>query len=169
MLGHFKAMSWKIWGVVKEPFIVLDMKDPTPWEKENLQLNDQALNVIYEALHPKVFELVKDLDMAHKVWKRLNDASRHNLWPVKWNALQVIPLSCTFHSISSNVDATQAPTIITKWYDPLYIIMRPYWFIDPNLASSSSLPLCINAKSLLKLLYHVWSVTPKPLTCPSHL
>jgi len=42
-------------------------------------LNDQALNVIYEALDPKVFESIKDLDIAHKVWKRLNDVSLHNL------------------------------------------------------------------------------------------
>jgi hypothetical protein len=37
------------------------MKDPTPREEENLQLNDQALNVIYEALDPKIFESIKDL------------------------------------------------------------------------------------------------------------
>jgi len=46
-------LSQKIWGVVEE-FIVLDMKDPTPREEENLQLNDQAPNVIYEALDPKI-------------------------------------------------------------------------------------------------------------------
>ena len=46
-------LSRKIWGVVEE-FIVLDMKDPTPREEENLQLNDQPPNVIYEALDPKI-------------------------------------------------------------------------------------------------------------------
>jgi len=30
------------------------MKDPTPREEENLQLNDQAPNVIYKALDPKI-------------------------------------------------------------------------------------------------------------------
>jgi len=39
MCLHLKAMSQKIWGVVgvvEESFIVLDMKDPTPREEENL-------------------------------------------------------------------------------------------------------------------------------------
>lgn len=53
---------------------MLNMKDPTPREKENLQLNDQAFNVIYEAVDPKDFESIKDLEMAHQVWKRLEDA-----------------------------------------------------------------------------------------------
>jgi len=39
-----------------------------------LQLNDKALNVIYEALDPKVFESIKDLEMAHHVCKRLEDS-----------------------------------------------------------------------------------------------
>jgi len=37
-------------------------------------LNDQALNVIYGALDTKVFESIKDLEMAHEVWKRLEDS-----------------------------------------------------------------------------------------------
>jgi hypothetical protein len=48
--------------------------DPTPREEENLQLNDQALNVIYGALDTKVFKSIKDLEMAHEVWKRLEDS-----------------------------------------------------------------------------------------------
>jgi hypothetical protein len=42
--------------------------------QELLQLNDKALNVIYEGLDPKVFESSKDLEMAHHVWKRLEDS-----------------------------------------------------------------------------------------------
>ena len=48
MCLHLKKMSTKIWGVVEDSFIMLDMKDPTTSE-ENLQLNDEALNVIYKA------------------------------------------------------------------------------------------------------------------------
>ena len=58
-----------------------------------------------------------------------------------------IPLPCTFHSISFDVDATRAPTLINKWYDPLYIITWPYWFIDLDLTCSSPLPRSIGAKS----------------------
>jgi hypothetical protein len=32
---HLKAMSRKIWEVVEDPFIVLDIKDPTPREEKN--------------------------------------------------------------------------------------------------------------------------------------
>ena len=90
-----------------------------------------------------------------------------HLWPVKWNALQVIPLPCAFHFMSSNVDATQALTY-HKWYDSLHIIMWPYWFIDLNITCSSPLHRSIGTKSLLK---HpaMRSSASKPLTCPSLL
>jgi hypothetical protein len=45
---HLKALSTKMWGVVHNSFVVLGMKDPTPREENNMQLNDQALNVMYE-------------------------------------------------------------------------------------------------------------------------
>jgi len=67
-------MERKNWGIVEEDFVVPDLKAPTPGEEQKLQLNDQALNCIYEALDPKVFESIKNLEMAHKVWKRLKDA-----------------------------------------------------------------------------------------------
>ena len=107
-----------------------------------------------------------------------------HLWPVKWNALQVIPLPCAFHFIFSNVGATQPPTsielfdhyhestlglIILEWYDPLHIIMWPYWFINLNFAGSSLLPCSIGAKSLLKLPRHMRFVSSKPPMFPSHL
>jgi hypothetical protein len=50
-----------------EEFIMLDMKGPTPREEYNLQLNDQGLIVIHEALDPKVIVSNKDLEMAHQV------------------------------------------------------------------------------------------------------
>ena len=53
---------------------MLDMKGPTPREEDNLQLNDQGLIVMYEDLDPKVFVSIKDLEMAHQVQKRLEDA-----------------------------------------------------------------------------------------------
>ena len=64
-------MSRKIRDIVETKFVMLNINDPTPREEEKLQLNDQALNVIYEALDPKVFEWIKDLEFAFQVWKRL--------------------------------------------------------------------------------------------------
>lgn len=58
---------------MEDDFIVLNMKDSRPRE-EKLQLNDQALNVIYEALDPNVFESIKDLEFAFHVWMGLEDS-----------------------------------------------------------------------------------------------
>jgi hypothetical protein len=57
MCLYFKAMSRKnmLWRAPS--FIMLDMKYPTPREQESLQLNDQALNIIYKALDLEVFVL----------------------------------------------------------------------------------------------------------------
>ena len=85
-----------------------------------------------------------------------------HLWPVKWNALQVIPLRCAFHFICSIVDATQAPTSVKLFF---IIIMSQHFawsflnamihFIsscdligsDLNLTCSSPLCWTIGAKS----------------------
>jgi hypothetical protein len=93
--------------------------------------------------------------------------SRH-LWLVKWNTLYVIHLPCAFHFISSNVDARHAPTLINKWYDPLYIIMWPCWFIDLDLTCFSPLPSSIGVKSCSRFTA-TRSIAPKPPTCPSRL
>ena len=79
-----------------------------------------------------------------------------------------IPLPCAVHSISFDVDATHAPTLINKWYDPLYIIMWPCWFIDLDLTLFSPLPSSSGAKSCSSFTA-MQSIAPKPLTCPSRL
>ena len=63
-----KSSGRKIWGVFEEDFVVLDIKEPTARKEELLQLSDQALKMIYEALDNKVFERIKDLDYAYHVW-----------------------------------------------------------------------------------------------------
>lgn len=58
---------------MEEQFVVLDIKDPTPREEQNLQLNDQALDEIYEVIYPKVFESIKYLVFSYQVWNRHED------------------------------------------------------------------------------------------------
>jgi hypothetical protein len=53
--------------------LVLDIKRPTLREEKKLQVNDQTLNMIYEVLDPMAFELIKDLEFANEVSKRLED------------------------------------------------------------------------------------------------
>ena len=57
---------------------------------------------------------------------------------------------------------------ITKWYDPLYIITWPYWFIDLDFTCSSPLPQSIDAKSCSSFIA-TQSIAPKTLTWPSRL
>ena len=52
-------------GVVENEFLVLDSKNPTPRE-ELLQLNDQALDILYEVLDDRVFESIKILNKLSK-------------------------------------------------------------------------------------------------------
>ena len=79
-----------------------------------------------------------------------------------------IPLPCAFHSISSDVDATHAPSLINKWHDPLHIITWPCWFIDLDLTCFSPLPSFIGAKSCSSFTV-TRSIASKPPTCPSRL
>ena len=55
-----------------------------------------------------------------------------------------------------------------KWYDPLYIITWPCWFVNLDLTCFSPLPSSIDAKSCSSFTA-TWSIAPKPLTCPSRL
>ena len=75
-----------------------------------------------------------------------------------------IPLPFAFYSISSNVDATHA-SINHKWYNPLHIIVWPYWFINLDITWSSPLPSSIDAKSCSSFTA-TRSIAPKPPTCP---
>ena len=69
-----------------------------------------------------------------------------HLWPVKWKSPRLY--LCLAHSISSPPMLMQhMHQPITKWYDPLHIIMWPYWFIDLDLTCSSPLPRSIGTKS----------------------
>jgi len=66
MSQHIKSRGRKIWGVVENEFVVLDSKNPTPREEELLQLNDQALDILYEVLDDRVFESIKILNKLSK-------------------------------------------------------------------------------------------------------
>jgi hypothetical protein len=71
MTLHLKAMSRKIWTIVNDGVIILDDKNLTPRDEENKLLNDQAMNVLYSALHVSEFNRVKNLKTANEIWKKL--------------------------------------------------------------------------------------------------
>jgi hypothetical protein len=77
-------------------------------------------------------------------------------------------LPCAFYSISSNVDATHAPTRSTMIWSTSYhhmiiLVHRSWLHLLFTIASVHQ------RQVLLKLHRHTWSLASKPLTCPSHL
>ena len=76
---------------------------------------------------------------------------------------------CLAHSIPSPPLLMQhMHQPITKWYDPLHIIMWPYWFIDLDFTCFLPLPSSISVKSCSSFTA-MRSIAPKPPTCPSLL
>ena len=58
---------------------------------------------------------------------------------------------------------------ITKWYDPLHIIIWPYWFIDLDFTCSSPLLRSIGAKSSLNLPFTHLQPVHQGMPCPDLL
>ena len=75
---------------------------------------------------------------------------------------------CLAHSIPSPMSMQHMHQLDQQWYDPLHIIMWPYWFIDLDLTWFSPLPSSIGAK-FCSSFTATRSIAPKPLTCPSRL
>jgi hypothetical protein len=71
MWAHIKAMSRKLWRVVNDGYVILDLKNLTPLEEENEILNDQGVNVLFSALGVTEFNRVKSLTNAHDIWEKL--------------------------------------------------------------------------------------------------
>ena len=71
MLAHLKAMSRKLWRVVTNGYVILDIKNLTPLDEKNEILNDQGVNVLFSALDVSEFNRVKSLTNANDIWKKL--------------------------------------------------------------------------------------------------
>jgi len=55
MSVHLKAMSRKIWRIVNCGYVILDEKNLTAQDEENGLLNNQAVNVLFNALDVSEF------------------------------------------------------------------------------------------------------------------
>ena len=71
MSTHLKAMSRKLWRVVNDGYVILDVKNLTPVDEENEVLNDQGVNVLFSALDVSEFNRVKSLTNTNDIWKKL--------------------------------------------------------------------------------------------------
>ncbi|XP_066333279.1 uncharacterized protein [Miscanthus floridulus] len=74
MTTHIKSINRNIWQVVETKFKVANPNAPTAAEEEKLQNNDIALSVIHDAINQRVFEQIKNMEMAHDAWVKLEES-----------------------------------------------------------------------------------------------
>jgi hypothetical protein len=73
MTAHFKSINREVWKVTKTKFEVANLEAPTPVEEKKLQCNDIAISALHEALYDKTFEQVKNIEIAHDAWAKLEE------------------------------------------------------------------------------------------------
>ena len=57
--------------MVETKIEIADPENPTMAEEVLLQNNDIALSAIYDAIDERTFEQIKNIEMAHEAWKKL--------------------------------------------------------------------------------------------------
>jgi hypothetical protein len=70
MTVHLRAVGGNIWRIVRDGFVVLKHDAPTTSDEQNILLNDQAMNVIYDALDITEFKRIKTLTTSHEIWTK---------------------------------------------------------------------------------------------------
>jgi hypothetical protein len=73
MTAHLKSINREVWKVTETKFEVANPKAPTPVEEKKLQCNDIVISALHEALDDKTFEQVKNIEIAHDAWAKLEE------------------------------------------------------------------------------------------------
>jgi hypothetical protein len=74
MTTHIKSINRKVWKVVETKIEIEDPKNPITTEEVHLQNNDIALSAIHDAIDERTFEQIKNIEMAHEAWKKLEES-----------------------------------------------------------------------------------------------
>ena len=74
MTTHIKSINRKVWKVVETKVEIGDLENPTAAEEVLLQNNDIALSAIHDAIDERTFEQIKNIEMAHEAWKKLEES-----------------------------------------------------------------------------------------------
>ena len=74
MTTHIKSINSRVWKVVETKIEIADPKNPTMAEEVLLQNNDIALSAIHDAIEERTFEQIKNIEMAHEAWKKLEES-----------------------------------------------------------------------------------------------
>ena len=70
---YLGSINDQVWDVTENDYAIIDPDNPTNQDKSNKQCNTMALNTLYNAIDPKVFEQIKDCERANEVWRRLEE------------------------------------------------------------------------------------------------
>jgi hypothetical protein len=73
MTTHIMSINRKVWKVVETKIEIEDPKNPTAAEEVLLQNNDIALSAIHDAINERTFEQIKNIEMTHEAWKKLEE------------------------------------------------------------------------------------------------
>ena len=71
MTTHIKSINRKVWKEVETKIEIADLENPTTAEEVLLQNNDITLSAIHDAIDERTFEQIKNIEMAHEAWKKL--------------------------------------------------------------------------------------------------
>jgi hypothetical protein len=74
MTIYIKSVNRKIWKVVETKIEIANEEVPNAAEEVLLQNNDIALSAIYDALDEITFEQIKNIEIAHEAWKKLEES-----------------------------------------------------------------------------------------------
>ena len=74
MTTYIKSINRKVWKVV-ETKIEIDNEEASTVAKEVLlQNNDIVLSAIHDVLDERTFEQIKNIEMAHEAWRKLEES-----------------------------------------------------------------------------------------------
>ena len=74
MTTYIKSINRKVGKVVETKIEVANAKAPAVAEEVLLQNNDIALSAIHDALDERTFKQIKNIEMAHEAWKKLEES-----------------------------------------------------------------------------------------------
>jgi hypothetical protein len=74
MTTHIKSINRKVWKVVETKIEIANPENSTAAKEVLLQNNDIALSAIHDAIDERTFEQIKNIEMAHEAWKKLEES-----------------------------------------------------------------------------------------------
>ena len=74
MTTYIKSINRRVWKVVETKIEIANPENPTAAEEVLLQNNVIALSAIHDAIDERRFEQIKNIEMAHEAWKKLEES-----------------------------------------------------------------------------------------------